>query len=37
MGAGEQSSTASDLVKGAFAGAAGVWVMDRVDWFMVAA
>ena len=25
---------ATDLVKGAIAGAAGVWVMDRIDWFM---
>ena len=27
-------SVAADLLKGAIAGAAGVWVMDRVDWFM---
>lgn len=25
----------SELAKGAMAGAAGVWVMDRVDWLMV--
>lgn len=25
---------AADLLKGAIAGAIGVWVMDRVDWFM---
>lgn len=28
------SSLASDLLVGAVAGAAAVWVMDRVDWFM---
>ncbi len=27
-------SVAADLLKGAIAGVAGVWVMDRVDWFM---
>ena len=27
-------SVAADLLKGAIAGAIGVWVMDRVDWFM---
>jgi hypothetical protein len=26
---------ATDLMKGAAAGAAGVWLMDRVDWMMV--
>jgi hypothetical protein len=29
------SGVAADLAKGAIAGAVGVWVMDRVDWFMV--
>ncbi len=29
------ATVAADLAKGALAGAAGVWVMDRVDWFMV--
>jgi hypothetical protein len=28
-------ATAADLATGALAGAAAVWVMDRVDWFMV--
>lgn len=27
-------SLAADMLKGAVAGAIGVWVMDRVDWFM---
>ncbi len=29
------TTVAVDLAKGALAGAAGVWVMDRVDWYMV--
>ena len=29
------TTIAADLAKGAAAGAAGVWIMDRVDWFMV--
>ena len=29
------STVTVDLVKGAMAGAVGVWVMDRVDWYMV--
>jgi len=29
------STVAADLVKGAIAGALGVWIMDQVDWFMV--
>ena len=28
-------SVAMDLTKGAVAGAIGVWVMDRLDWYMV--
>ncbi len=35
MGTAGSPGPAADLVKGAMAGAAGVWVMDRVDWFMV--
>jgi hypothetical protein len=35
MVTGSGHGVAGDLVKGAVAGAAGVWVMDRVDWFMV--
>ncbi len=30
----EAGGVAGDLVRGAVAGAAGVWIMDRVDWFM---
>ena len=30
----ETSGVAGDLARGAVAGAAGVWTMDRVDWFM---
>jgi hypothetical protein len=29
-----QSGMMADALKGAVAGAVGVWVMDRVDWFM---
>jgi hypothetical protein len=29
------ADVATDMVKGALAGAAGVWVMDRIDWWMV--
>jgi hypothetical protein len=29
-----RGSIAADLVRGAVAGAAAVWVMDRLDWFM---
>ena len=35
MDATGRSGATADLVKGAIAGAVGVWVMDRVDWFMV--
>ncbi len=30
----EVGEVAGDLVRGMVAGAVGVWVMDRVDWFM---
>lgn len=30
----EAGEVTGDLVRGAVAGAVGVWVMDRVDWFM---
>src|SRR3712207_4975876 len=33
-GGGEGGELAFDLLKGAVAGAVGVWAMDRVDWFM---
>ncbi len=29
------ATVVADLAKGAVAGAAGVWIMDRVDWLMV--
>lgn len=32
----DRAGPVPDVVKGAVAGAAGVWIMDRVDWFMVA-
>jgi hypothetical protein len=32
--AGQQRNVAVDMVLGAIAGAAGVWVMDRVGWLM---
>ncbi|HWG85800.1 MAG TPA: DUF1440 domain-containing protein [Deinococcales bacterium] len=31
---GKRRSTVNELIKGAVAGAAGVWAMDRVGWFM---
>ena len=30
----DTSGVAADMFKGAVAGAAGVWVMDRLDWFL---
>jgi hypothetical protein len=32
---GTNGTLAADLVKGAAAGAAAVWIMDRLDWLMV--
>jgi hypothetical protein len=34
VNAAESKEVGLDALKGAFAGAAAVWVMDRVDWFM---
>ena len=30
----ERDEVGGDMLKGAIAGAVGVWVMDRVDWYM---
>ena len=35
MRKGEHVGVTLEMAKGAAAGAAGVWVMDRLDWFMV--
>jgi hypothetical protein len=35
MNTASRPGLAADLLKGTIAGAAGVWVMDRVDWWMV--
>lgn len=34
MNSTEQENMAANALKGAVAGAIGVWVMDRIDWFM---
>lgn len=34
MDGAEGESIAADMLKGAVAGAIGVWVMDQVDWYM---
>jgi hypothetical protein len=34
MKSSDTSGVAADMLKGAVAGAAGVWAMDRLDWFL---